>query len=123
MNRREFLWSVALLIGLVVFALIGLVLQANWPKLLRVAAAAAAYLLVLLPAALKRLPPSGDAALAYRLFAIAGAAAGLVSGLARPSTTVPIVVVQAVASALLLGGIHWLALHHYRRLMPASPTR
>ena len=104
--------SLALLAAVLLLALAGLALGGNWPKVWRVAAAALAYGAVLLAAA-----RGGPAR--YPAFALAGAAAGLVSGIARAAVDPRVVAAQLLAGALLLGGVHWLALRTWRRLRAA----
>ncbi len=87
--------SLAVLGAIVAFALIGLAAVGNWPKVLRVAAAAATYALLLLSVCRGRSEPRPGA------FLVAGAAAGAVSGLLRPG--------------LLLGPFHWWALRTWQR--------
>ena len=70
------------------FVLAGLVLQANWPKLLRVGVAAVAY-------------PSLVALLARRWW--------------RPAPALVVGAISTVGGALLFGGFHYLALRAARR--------
>lgn len=124
--RDELLASVGLLCAVVLLALAGLGSEGNWPKALRVGAAAAAYLGILVAASLR-----GDAgrALPWRVFALAGAAGGVVSAAVR-AIVGPAVEGDAVAgalaaaagAALLLGTVHWAALRHWRRVSPAAPS-
>jgi hypothetical protein len=101
-----------LLVGVVVLlALGGLASDANWPKLLRVATAFLGYATVLLTTARRGESPALPA------FVLAGAAAGLLSGVVRPEPMpLVFVVVMTLASAALLGPVHWLALRHHRRV-------
>ena len=50
------------------------------------------------------------------VFALAGGAAGVVSGLVRREVQGAVVGAGGLAGAVFLGGIHWLALHEWRRL-------
>ena len=113
-RARRDLYASLLLLGLVVaFALAGLASDGNWPKVLRVAAAAAGYGAVLLAAgrrSTERLP--------WRAFAAAGAVAGFLSGVVRPETSGSMVLAQTAAGALVLGSFHWLALGSWRSLLP-----
>ena len=76
----------------------------NWPKVLRVVAAAGTYALLLL--ALCR----GRSKARIESFIAAGAAAGAVSGLVRPSVSPAVVVAGMLGAGLLLAPLHWLAL-------------
>jgi len=49
-------------------------------------------------------------------FDLAGAAAGLTSGLVRNPTTARLVAVQCVSAVFLLGGFHWWAVRMWRRV-------
>jgi hypothetical protein len=101
--------SLAVLALIVAIALIGLGAAGNWPKVLRVAAAAVTYAVVLL------LLSRGRAAHHPRVFVAAGAVAGAVSGLARPTTSVGLVAASMLGAALLLGPMHWWALRNWER--------
>ena len=104
-----------LLLGVVVLlALAGLAMDGNWPKVARVSTSFATYTVVLLAAAGAR--PSTETRIPFRVFALAGGASGLVSGLVRPEIAAAGVIAGVVAGALLLGGVHWLALTQWRRL-------
>jgi hypothetical protein len=109
--RRDLLASVALLGLVVALALIGLALDGNWPKVIRVACAAAAYVTILLSLASRGAEPAR-----YVWFAAAGAAAGLVSGMLRPVPDLAPVLTVTIAASLLLGGVHWAAVRFWRRL-------
>jgi hypothetical protein len=115
--RDELLASVGLLCAVVLFALAGLGSDGNWPKVLRVGAAAAAYLTVLLSLALRR---DAGRPLPWWTFAAAGAAAGGASaavralmGPAPAGNAAAGAVVAAAGAALLLGTVHWAALRHW----------
>ena len=96
--------SLALLAVIVAVALIGLAISGNWPKVIRVAAAAATYSILLL--ALAR----GSAAAPVASFMAAGGAAGAVSGVARVSTSPMLVTASVLGATLLLAPLHWWAL-------------
>jgi hypothetical protein len=67
----------------VAIALVGLGIQGNWPKFARVLSSAVTYVVVL-PIALRGPPqPASKPRRPFWPFGLAGAAAGLVSGLAR----------------------------------------
>lgn len=114
--RRDLYGSLLLLGAVVVFALAGLAWDGNWPKVLRVATAAAGYAAVLLAAGRR-----STTILPWRAFAAAGAVAGLLSGAVRAESSAPLLVAQTAAGALLLGGFHRLALGSWRSLLPPSP--
>lgn len=106
--------SLVVMGAIVVLATIGLALDGNWPKVARVATAFLTYVVVLLAAG-----GAGDETgekTPYRAFALAGGACGLVSGLVRAEVDVAVVAAGVLAGALLLGGVHWLALRGWRRL-------
>jgi hypothetical protein len=52
----------------------------------------------------------------YRVFALAGGACGLVSGVVRAEVQGAVIAAGVLAGAVLLGGIHWTALRAWRRL-------
>ena len=92
-----------MLLGIVVaIALAGLAAAGNWPKVVRVALAAVTYaaLLVLVNRRRIRLPA----------FMLSGAVAGFVSGMARPATSLLLVMASVLGAGLLLAPMHWLAL-------------
>ena len=93
--------SLAVLGAVVAFALVGLAAAGNWPKVLRVAAAAAAYAIVLL--VMRR----GGAEPGLVAFVAAGAAAGAVSGLVRPAFSPAVLIAGTLGAGLLLGPLHW----------------
>lgn len=99
-----------MVLGVVVaFALVGLASAENWPKVLRVTAAAVTYCVVLL--ALCRRQPD----LRIGAFITAGAAAGVVSGLTRPSISLAVMAAGMLGAGLLLGPLHWLAIRSRSR--------
>lgn len=113
-NRGALVPSLLLPGAVVLFALAGLALDGNWPKLARVATAFLAYTVVLLAA---REPGRDDGGeVPFRAFAAAGAACGLVGGLVREEVQAAVVVAGTLAGSLLLGGLHYLALRGGRRL-------
>jgi hypothetical protein len=109
--RRDTLTSFALLGGVVAIALVGLGVDGNWPKVLRLTAAFAAYAGGLVGCqawpALRRAPSIVP-------FVLAGSGAGVVSGLARAQIDVPVLVAGTLAAALLLGPVHGLAVLTWR---------
>jgi hypothetical protein len=117
--RHDLRVSLALVSAVVVFALIGLATDHNWPKLLRVSLAFATYAGSLLAFTnARRADASAEALIEYRWFAIAGALAGLVSGIVRPEFRLDVLVAGTGAASVLLAGVHWLALRYWRRLLP-----
>jgi len=101
------------LLGLVVGgALVGLGIQGNWPKVLRVLLAALAYGIILWQSVRRSTAPG---AAPYWNFVLAGAVAGAVSGLARSTTSVLLVLVQTVGAAFLLASVHWLGVRAWQR--------
>ena len=106
--------SLVILAAVVVLALVGLGLQGNWPKVLRVSLASVTYVTVVVLGLRAQAPT--PAALPFLPFALAGAAAGLVSGLVRPTIDPGLVVASTVAAAVLLGGFHWFSLTTWRHV-------
>lgn len=95
--------SLILLGAIVTLALLGLAWSGNWPKVLRVVLAAATYIALLLLLSRAR-------SLRLAAFMGAGAAAGAVSGMARPETTPALIAASAFGAALLIAPLHWWAL-------------
>jgi len=118
-SRRDLRLSLALIGAVVVFALIGLATDHNWPKLLRVSLAFATYAGSLLGST-RRARAGADRPISYSWFALAGALAGLVSGIVRPEFRFDVLVAGTMAAAILLAGVHWLALRYWRRLLPRT---
>lgn len=104
---------------MVALALIGLALDGNWPKVLRVALAAGAYGSSLWLLA-HRTAPGRE--VPYWPFGLAGSLAGLVSGLVRPAFQIELVLAGMLGAALLIGGVHWLALRAVRRLLSRAES-
>ena len=120
-THRLLLPSLAALTAVVVIALAGLALDRNWSKLLRIAVAFATYAGVLL--ALQRRGDSSASrasSLPLPWFILAAAAAGLVSGLARPHFHAGVLLVGTLF-APLLGVVHWAALRALRAMVPPVP--
>lgn len=110
-RRTDFELSLSLLAFVVLVALAGLAIDGNWPKVLRVAAAFVGYGSVLSTPGLRRGTP------ALPVFVLAGAVAGLISGLVRPQPMPhSFVAAQVLASAAFLAPVHWLALRYARRV-------
>lgn len=105
--------SLLLLGAVVLLAIAGLSMDGNWPKVARVATAFLTYVVVLLAA--RGVGGEGGEGIPFRVFALAGGASGLVSGLVRTEVQGAVVAAGAFAGALLIGGIHWLALRSWRR--------
>lgn len=109
--RRDFLLSIAGLALVFAVVLGGLAHDENWRKLARVFVGATTYLS--LPLLLSRgragRPP-------LWAFMLAGGAAELASGWLRPHAQPTLTLWVAPAAALLLGGVHWLALNAWRGL-------
>jgi hypothetical protein len=95
--------SLLLLGAVVAVALIGLSIDGNWPKVLRVGAAAGTYAGMMLVLARSHAP---GRAIEWWRFAAAGTAAGIVSGLLRPALGGATIAVDAVA-AVVLATVHW----------------
>ena len=113
--RRDLRLSALLLALLFAAVLCGLSVEENWRKLLRVGLASSVYPSALL--LLTRRWREGKAApLPFWPFALAAAAAELSSGWLRTRVADGITFWLAPAAAVLVGGLHWLALRHWRRL-------
>ena len=87
-------------------AVIGLAVDGNWPKVLRVGAAAGAYACMLLALSRKHAP---GRAIEWWRFAAAGTAAGIVSGLLRPDPGITTIGIDA-AAALVVASVHRVSL-------------
>jgi hypothetical protein len=113
-----------IVLGLVVlFALIGLALAGNWPKVLRVGLSALSYAAVLVTGSRILSREQSRAAIPYWLFAIAGAVAGLVSGLVRPTVQPSVVLVSVLAGAFLLSTVHWAGARRYNGVLKTLSGR
>lgn len=106
--------SLILLGAVALLAVAGLAMDGNWPKIARVWTSYVVYVVVLLASVGAR--RSEGARIPFRAFALAGGSSGLASGLVRTEVEADVVAVGVVAGALLLGGVHWLALIQWRRL-------
>jgi hypothetical protein len=113
--RRDLMVSVLLLALLFVAVLCGLAYEENWRKLLRVGLAASVYLTALLLLT-RRWRKVTAAPLPFWPFAVAAAAAELSSGWLRTRVADGMTFWLAPAAAVLVGGLHWFALRHWRRL-------
>ena len=118
--RKDVLVSLGILSLVIAFALTGLALDGNWPKVARVAAAYVSYSSVLLIF----LRVDRDQTPRITWFVVAGAIAGLVSGLVRPNINIALIAAQMIAGAVLLAGAHWVAISRWRTLRQriVSPT-
>jgi len=113
---RHDLRSSALLLALLFAAVLcGLAYEENWRKLLRVGLAASVYLSALLLLTRRWREPAAKP-LPFWPFALAAAAAELSSGWLRTRVADGMTFWLAPAAAVLVGGLHWLALRHWRRL-------
>ena len=113
--RRDLLLSVGLLALAFLAVLCGLAYEENWRKLLRIGLASSVYLASLLLLT-RRWRRAQGATLPFWPFAAAGVAAELSSGWLRTGVAPSMTLWLAPAAALLVGGTHWLALRHWRRL-------
>ncbi len=117
----------ALLLALLFTAVLcGLAYEENWRKLVRVGLAASVYLSALLLLT-RRWRSGASTALPLWPFAVAAAAAELSSGWLRTRVADGMTFWLAPAAAVLVGGLHWLALRRWRhlreRLTPRAATR
>ncbi|HEV8699939.1 MAG TPA: hypothetical protein VGV60_01560 [Candidatus Polarisedimenticolia bacterium] len=122
-GRLANIGSIEFAASLGLFALLGftatllLIVDANWPKALRVGLASAIYLVVLAGGpSIGRRAVTVSQAPSVCWFIVAGGLAGLVSGTVRPDATLRVALVQALGAAFLLGGFHWWAVHAWRRV-------
>ncbi len=95
--------SLALLGVILAIALIGLGLDGNWPKVLRVVAAGGTYAAALL------LTTSRGGPRSWWRFAVAGICAGVASGLLRPEPSLTSIAIDSGA-ATVLATVHWVGL-------------
>ncbi|MES2521375.1 MAG: hypothetical protein V4617_01665 [Gemmatimonadota bacterium] len=110
-QRSDLELSLLFLAVVVALALTGLAFDSNWPKFLRVATAFVGYAVVLLIATRRSARPPLTA------FVLAGAVAGLLSGLVRPEPMpMRFVLTLTLAAAALLGPAHFFGLKHAGRL-------
>ena len=113
--RRDLVLSALLLALLFAAVLCGLAYEENWRKFVRVGLAASVYLSALLLLT-RRWRERGRAPLPLWPFAVAAAAAELSSGWLRTRVADGVTFWLAPAAAILVGGLHWLALRRWRRL-------
>lgn len=110
--------SLAIIGVLVGLAAVGLVMERNWPKLVRVILAASVYAIILLGSVRSGRQGAGrNGGLPFWPFALAGAAAGLIGSLINPQRSVRLTAAGIVLGAFLLGGFHWLAVRLWPRVM------
>lgn len=143
--RRHLLMSVCLLALVFTAVLCGLARDENWRKFLRVLIASSTYVVVLLSltcARAKYVVPRGKyawtrskyawtrskyararagfggvgSALPFWPFASAAVAAELSSGWLRTGVAPGLTIWLAPLAGILVGGVHWLALRHWRSL-------
>ena len=113
-HEHERLRSSLLLLGAVLtIALIGLAVDGNWPKVLRVGAAGCTYAAIVLGLTHRRTSMGGS--VGWWRFALAGLAAGAASGLLRPEPSGFIIATDA-AAATVVAAVHWLGLAQSERL-------
>ena len=117
--RRDLRSSILLIGAVVTIALIGLAFDGNWPKVARVGLSFLAYAGCLLLWLRLSRAIGHRRTLPFYSFASAGAFAGIVSGLVRPQFHLETLLAGAAAAALLLGGVHWLALANWRNVRAA----
>jgi hypothetical protein len=117
LEGRVLIGSLAVSGVLVALALAGLALQGNWPKVARVLLAWLTYGVLLLGSVRggrNRVVP-GDR-LPFWMFGLAGAGAGVVSGLMQPTRSAGLVVLSGLLTATLVGGLHFLVVRGWRGL-------
>ena len=110
----ELIVSVGCLTAAIMIADVTFAVQGNWPKIFRVTLAAAAYIGVL-GFLLKSMGRFGapPARLPVWVFLVAGALAGLVSGMVRPALPSSVLLISTMLTPTLLGAFHWIALQRW----------
>jgi hypothetical protein len=112
-NETQF--SLALLSFVMVIAVAGLLfVDGNYAKVLRVLTAFFGYGAVLITAQRH----AGINLPTIVPFALAGAVAGVISGVVRPDPNLLVVVYGTLGAAFLLGPVHWLGVKYWRALAP-----
>jgi hypothetical protein len=106
----DLLASIALLALAIAFVVVNLAADGNWAKLRRVSGAFLTYATVLVLLA----RGAGPAKPRYVAFGAAGACAGLVNSLLRHDANPAVAAVSVAGAALLIGGVHWLAVTRWR---------
>lgn len=106
-GRNRVRSSLVLLGAVLGIAVIGLAVDGNWPKVLRVAAASCGYAATLL--VLTR-----QSSMRWWRFAVAGLVAGMASGMLRPDPGALPIAVDAIA-ATVVATVHWLGLAQSER--------
>lgn len=105
LDRSDLIASLGLLALIMALALGGLALEGNGRKFLRVLLGFVTYAAILLGLFRGRASEARER-LPFWPFALAGAAAELVSGWLRPFPSVRVVFATAPVAALLIGGVH-----------------
>lgn len=112
----DLLRSLFLVATVVTIALVGLALDGNWPKVLRVTLSAACYVAVLLALRSRARRHDPSPKLGYGAFVIAGLAAGAVSGLVREDVQAGVFVAGALGTGVFISAVHWTAVSRWRQL-------
>ena len=108
-------FSLALLSFAMVIVMGGLLLiEGNYPKVLSVLTAFCGYGAVLITAQRH----AGINLPTVIPFALAGAVAGVISGLVRPDPNLLVIVYGTLGAAFLVGPAHWLGVKSWRALAP-----
>ena len=114
-THRDLRVSLAILAGIWIFAVIGLVIQDNLPKVVRVTAAIAAYIGISLLLA-NQWWRDDERSCPYPVLGVAGAVAGLLGSTVRPAMPpLSVIAIGIVAMSVVFAGIHWLALRSLAR--------
>ncbi|HEV2913630.1 MAG TPA: hypothetical protein VGX92_10145 [Pyrinomonadaceae bacterium] len=113
-DRRDIAISLVVLALIIILALSRIALDENWRKVLRVSMAFLTYNAVLL-ALVRHVVRTGPCA-PFWIFAAAAASAELASGWLRVSWRASDLALAPLA-ALLIGGVHWLALRAWRSVL------
>ena len=117
--------SIGLLTGVIVIGDLVLAFRGDWTRIVRVTLGGATYVGVL-GVILKSTGRLGapPARLPLWMFWTAGAAGGLMSGLARPEFSLWVVAASTILAPLLLATFHWFSLRTWSRVKGrvTSPT-
>ena len=116
--QSDLLLSIGLLAAIIILALTRIALFESWLKVLRVSLAFLTYGAVLLCLArvITRSSAVRSAQLPFWIFAVAAAVAELASGWLRPQWRPFDMLTLPLFAAMLIGGLHWLALKGWRPL-------
>ena len=121
----ELIISIGILTAVVCVADVGLAIQGNWAKIVRVTLGAASYVAIL-GSVLKLTGRFGAPAgrLPLWAFLVAGLCAGLVAGLAGSEAALSLALASVVVTPVLLAAVHWVIVQRWawiRRRLASRP--